>query len=258
MKNKKLLILSIFLIIAVIVGIYFFVIKKSVPPVDGVITNDATSSSQESATNTINDNKAASNNLFYNSSNLITKESITLRPETFTFVKNRIAKYEAEIKNFDSKTNSITKINTYFAISADYRTLGEYGIAKNFLEKAMTIDPKNSNLIQVYSSLLSVMGDKKAALAYVDKAISLYSSEPNYWLWKIDLEKDLGATGTKIDSIYKDSIAKTKSVTMTTAYASFLDSQKRKPEAIIQWQKAIELYPQNKTIYQAEIDRLSK
>jgi tetratricopeptide (TPR) repeat protein len=256
MKNKKLLILSIFLAIAVIVGIYFFVIKEGVPPVDGVASNDAANSSQELVTNTINNNTTTSGNLFYNSSSLITKESISLRPETLSFVKNRIAKYEAEVKNFDSRTDLVTKVNTYFAISADYKTLGEYGIAKDFLEKAMTVDPKNSNLMQFYSSLLSVMGDKKAALAYIDKAISLYSAEANYWLWKIDLEKDLGATSTKIESIYKDSIAKTKSVTMITAYASFLESQNRKSEAIVQWQKAIELYPQNKNAYQAEIDKL--
>lgn len=190
---------------------------------------------------------------------LILKADVNLSESDRLFVEKRLAEYEKQFSELPVDANIIDKVNLYFVILADYRILGEYGKAKELLESAMALDPKNSNLIATYSSLLATMGDKESALEYIDKAIELYSAESNYWLWKIDLEKELGASKEKLETIYKDALSATKNdLNIVTVYAQFLKSENRNEEAIIQWQKAIELYPENKTIYQQEIDALSK
>jgi hypothetical protein len=49
-----------------------------------------------------------------------------------------------------------------------------------------------------------------------------------------------------------------RSHSLITNFARIAENNGDKSEAVVIWNKAIEVYPQNKTIYQAEIDRLNK
>ncbi len=189
---------------------------------------------------------------------LILKAETSLSLENKAFVEKRLSLYEKQLSELTETASIIDKVNLYFVISTDYRALGEYGKARDVLDKAMMLDPKNSNLMQTYSSLLSVMGDKKGAMDYIDKAISLYGAESNYWLWKIELEKERATKGIELESVYKNALQATSGdLNIVIVYARFLEGEKRYDEAILEWQKAIKLYPQNNLIYQGEIDRIS-
>lgn len=180
-----------------------------------------------------------------------------LSPDNKAFVEKRLAENQQKLAEFNKETSIIDKINLYFVISVDQRALGEYGEAKKTLEIAMSIDPKNSNLMQTYSSLLAVMGDKKGALDYINKAILLYPLEDNYWRWKVELEKDMGKTSSELENIYKEALVQTKNdLNIVTYYAAFLEGEKKYDEAIAQWQEAMKIEPSLKANYQAEIDRL--
>lgn len=247
MKNKK-----VFIVIGALVLIVasFLIYRTSMP-------KDASDILESKDIEDVS--KISAQEQFFNSNRLVMVKEVNLRPETVEFLNKRIADYQAKISAFNEKTTIIEKVNVYFALSVDYKTLGQYGKSKELLEQAMSIDPKNSNLIQTYSVLIAMMGDKRAALQYINRAIDLYSAEQSYWMWKIDLEKDLGLSASGIEATYKNALEKTSGdINIITSYAQFLESQNRKEDAIVQWQKAIEIYPQNKTIYQAEIDRLSK
>lgn len=194
---------------------------------------------------------------FSKTKNLILNKEVTLSATDRIFVEKRLAESQLKFDQLKDSQDIISKVNFLFAISADYRILGQYGKAKEKLEEAMSIDPKNSNLIATYSSLISLMGDNHTALIYIDKAISLYSAESNYWTWKLDLEKELGASSFEIEKILKDALSNMKDdVTIITRYATFLAEQNRNNEAIVFWQKAQKLYPNNKEIYQIEINDL--
>lgn len=188
---------------------------------------------------------------------LILKKEVSLTDENRTFTEKRLAENQGKLLALGDSVNIVDKTNLLFVISVDYRLLGEYGKAKETLETAMSIDPKNSNIMQTYSSLLSVMGDKSGALSYINKAIELYPLESNYWRWKIDLEKESGKTGGELENIYKDAIKKTNNdINIVTYYAVFLENEKRYVEAITKWEEAIKIEPSLKATYQAEIDRL--
>lgn len=188
---------------------------------------------------------------------LITHVDVNLSASDREFVEKRLANYEKQFSELPENASIIDKVNLYFVMAADYRMLGEYGKAKELLEAAMVIDPKNSNIISTYSSLIAAMGDKETALVYIDKAIELYGAESNYWLWKIDLEKELNSSVTNIEQVYKDALTKTDNdLNIVVSYAQFLESQKRYTESISYWEKAITIYPTNKSVYQAEIERL--
>ncbi len=190
---------------------------------------------------------------------LIEKADTKLSPSNLLFVQKRLADEQKQVSAFDEKTSLITKVSLYFALAADQRALGEYGEAKRTLETAMAIDPKNSNIIQTYSSLLSVMGDKNGALVYIDKAIALFPTEDNYWRWKIELEKDMGKTPAELEMVFKDGLKKTDNdLNVVTYYAVFLEGEKRYTDAIAQWKEAIKIEPSLKATYQAEIERLQK
>lgn len=246
MRNKY--VYFTLLIIILVIGVFLFPKKKVVNKIDSI---EPKTELTEKAGNTkvlVADNK-----------NLILKKEVQLSKESQLFLDNRIKEYEAKVALFTKGTSVEEMINAYFILSADYRSLGEYGKAKEIIEKAMYLDSKDSNLIQVYSSLLALMGDKNLALSYINKAIAISGLNPNYWLWKLDLEKDNGVSVKSLELIYKNALKETgNDLNIVTTYAQFLEDQKRNNEAIIQWKKAIEIYPANKAIYQAEIDRLQK
>lgn len=195
--------------------------------------------------------------LLDNRTELITHVDVNLSVSDREFVEKRLANYEKQFSELSENASIIDKVNLYFVMAADYRMLGEYGKAKELLESAMAIDPKNSNLISTYSSLLAIMGDKETALTYIDKAIELYGAESNYWLWKIDLEKELNSSVVNIEKVYKDALEKTNNdLNIIVSYAQFLETQKKYSESITYWEKAIIIYPQNKSIYETEVNRL--
>lgn len=190
---------------------------------------------------------------------LVLKADVNLSASDRAFVEKRLAENEAKLAELGEKATLVEKVNLNFVISADYRLLGEYGKAKEILEASMALEPNNSNAKSTYSSLLAVMGDKKGALDYINQAIELYPKETNYWLWKFELEKELGAKGSKLEAMYKDALERTEGdLNIVTVYAKFLENEGRNDEAMVYWEKAIELYPENNGLYQAEIDALKE
>ncbi len=248
--------------VLVIVLILMFFINRNIRNSTDTVKNNTNEIVEDSNIKEELDNKLTTDtnikNIFVKNDGLILFEERNIEPKSKEIFENRIKEYEKKISLFNDKTLLTDKINSYFMLSVDYKSLGNYAKSKEYIEKAMTLDPGNSNLMQIYSSLLSVMGDKNSALVYINKAISLYDKEVNYWLWKIDLEKAIGTSTSKIDDIYKQALKSTKNdLSIIVVYADFLSNQKRYAESVSYWKKAIEIYPKNKDIYQAEIDRLS-
>lgn len=161
-----------------------------------------------------------------------------------------------------SYTSSVDqeKVNELFDQSSLLRLQGKFTESESVLKQAMALDPKNSKLVFAHSTLLNLMGSQSLALTEVNRAIAIYAGDSEYWLWKIELEKIFHPGDTVyIEKVYNDALLKTKNnINIVTGYASYLASIGKKNEAITYWQKAIDLYPKNKDLYQQEIDGLSK
>lgn len=188
---------------------------------------------------------------------LILEEVLNVDPSILQDTNNRIESNEIKASSFDGSSSLSDRLNTYFILSADYKTIGKYGKSKEMIEKALEIDPRNSSLLQVYSSLLNSMGDKDSALLYINKAIALYPNEASYWLWKIDLEKARKVDNDKLDQLYNLALDETsRNQSVLIMYARFLEEIGNKAEAMALWEKAKISDPKNSTMYDLEISRL--
>lgn len=169
---------------------------------------------------------------------------------------------DSEVKVSDSSISASqqAEVNKLFDTVAKQQSVRDLAGAKITLEKIFKITPNDPNMMQIYASTLYNLGDKAGANVWIDKAISIDSKNINYWYLKFDFKKaEFNNDYNKISPIYLDAIKKTgNDFNMVTAYAQFLGSIGKKAEAIAQWQKAIQLNPNLKATYQAEIDALNK
>lgn len=196
----------------------------------------------------------------YTGTDLTTEVKRTFTPAQIKEWENKIRTTQETIAKFDDKTTVETRINTLFLLYTQQDFLGHYGDAKKTIEQALALEVSH-NLLQVYASLLVKMGNREAALPYIDIALRLMPLETNLWRTKIDIQRAIvgPAQLATIEDTYKNALQATKSdINMITLYAAYLAELGRHEEAITYWQIAQKTYPANFAVYQAEIDLLKK
>lgn len=196
----------------------------------------------------------------YTGTDLNTEIKRPFPPEQIKEWEDKIRATQEIITKFDDKTTLETRVNTLFLLYTQQDFLGHYGDAKKTIEQALTLETSH-NLLQVYASLLVKMGNREAALPYIDMALRLMPLETNLWRTKIDIQRAIvgPAQLATIEDTYKNALQATKSdINMITLYAAYLAELGRHEEAITYWQIAQKTFPTNFAVYQAEIDLLKK
>lgn len=153
------------------------------------------------------------------------------------------------------------KFNTAMTNGSNAFVKGEYQKSLDFYEEALGYKKSDT----VYAHFFTVYGAQnnidKARIA-IDTAISLNPSYTDYWIWKITfLDEKTSVSFLDLKKVYQEGFLKADiktKVNLVTSFARVAENNYQKSEAIELWQKAIELQPENKTVYQAEIDRLNK
>ncbi len=115
----------------------------------------------------------------------------------------------------------------------------------------------------VYAGLYTVYGAQGnwgEAENMLDKAIALKIKNTDYRKWKIGImDEKTDATFDELKAEYEKALpiveVETR-VNLVTYFAGVAERNGQNSYAISYWQKAIELNPVNKEIYQSEIDRL--
>lgn len=184
--------------------------------------------------------------------------STELESETKKSNENTPALNENKITTNGSINNE--EVNKLYVKSVEQQLAKNFTGAKSSLQQALKLEPNNIYIMQSYAELLNITGDKANALIWINKAISIKSTEINFWYSKFSIVNDQpGNSFVTKEAVYLDAIKSTKNnINMVTAYASFLANEGKKEESIKQWQKAIELNPNSKAIYQKEIELLNK
>lgn len=176
-----------------------------------------------------------------------------LEPETESQTKSP----EAPVSDISIKTNPelsalLEKGNKAF-YAKDYTGAIKY---YNDALKMQDADFIYARLHSVYSA----QGNTVEAINAINKAISKNQLWTEHWVTKlVYLDNQTKTSFDELKSIYTDGLTKVDSRTkpnLVTTFARIAEGNGMKDEAIAAWQKAIELYPTNKAIYQAEIDRL--
>ncbi len=134
-----------------------------------------------------------------------------------------------------------------------------YSLAIKTYNEALALDASDVVYIRLYS-VYNAQGDIKKAEEMLNKAIAKNPSYTEYWNTKlIFLDQKTNTSFDELKKIYTGGLNKVDSRTklnLVTVFARIAENNKEYAEAITAWQKAIELYPDNKSTYQAEIDRL--
>ena len=159
--------------------------------------------------------------------------------------------------------------------SVDKETLNKFNSTlekgnKSFLVKnydqaiayyKQALDYKNSDA--VYSRLFSAYNAQNnidQARISLEKAISINPGYTDYWITKlIFLNEKTSMSFLDLKTIYEDGLKKVDpktKINLVTSFAAIAENNTKNTEAIALWEYAIQLYPQNKLVYQAEIDRL--
>lgn len=135
----------------------------------------------------------------------------------------------------------------------------KYGESIKYLKQALELEELDVVYAKMYSSY-KAMGDSDNAFIVLEKARGLNNSFNQYWIWTIEHRRIVdNYSFDQLDEIYKEGIDKvelTAKVNFVIFFASTAEQMSEKERAIELWEHAIELYPDNKNIYQNQIDTL--
>ena len=136
---------------------------------------------------------------------------------------------------------------------------GEYDKALAFYNEALSYyktDTGYAGLFFVYSA----QNNTEKARAALDSAIQINPKFSEYWKSKLTLlDEKTNISFADLKKIYQDGLAKvdgSTKINLVTHFAGIAESNGQNAEAIAVWEYAKELYPQNSSIYQGEIERL--
>lgn len=137
----------------------------------------------------------------------------------------------------------------------------DYGTALRYYNEALIA--KNSDV--PYSGMYNVYlseGNWVKAREVIDQAIKLNPLNAEYWKSKLTLlDEKTNTSFLELKKIYEEGLLKIDPRTkadLITHFALIAENNNEKTEAIALWQEAIKVYPDNKAMYQAEIDRLKQ
>lgn len=196
---------------------------------------------------------------------IILKNKVNISNNPIENIEEQPINAENSQQNEDSdiKTSIMAEenFNQSMEKAQEYFSSKQYNLAIKSYEEALSY--KNSDL--PYSGMFSVYiatANFKKAEESINKAISINSVNTDYWKWKLTLlDEKTNTNFSELKKIYEEGLAKshpTSRVNLVIHFAKIAEDNGQKQEAIELWEKAIELYPQNKNVFQAEIDRLSK
>lgn len=161
---------------------------------------------------------------------------------------------KAEVAGVDK-----TQFNTLLAAGSKAYMDKNYSLAIKTYNEALALDPSDVVYIRLFS-VYNSQGNVQKAEEMLNKAIAKNPSYTDYWTTKLSfLDEIMKVSFANLKAVYEDGFKKVdpkSKINLVTHFARLAGDNNEKDEAIILWQKAIEINPSAKDVYQAEIDAL--
>lgn len=174
--------------------------------------------------------------------------------DTSVGVKNDETVINQDVKNTQKFNEAMQNAQVAFGKGEYDQSIAYYNDALSFRKS----DKVYSGLFLSYSALNNV---DKARVA-LDTAIKLNPTYVDYWKWKLSILDDkTGVSFPDLKRVYEEGIVKVDSKTkinLITHFAVIAENNFQKAEAISLWEYAKQINPAKASVYQVEIDRLSK
>jgi tetratricopeptide (TPR) repeat protein len=180
-----------------------------------------------------------------------------LSPEDRKIYEDRIAEADRKLAEAQSDTE---RYNLLMQKGFNLYGLGSLTAAKDVFNQANELNPNDSTaLVALYQTQVD-MNDPKGALKSIQAALKLKENDPDIWKKYIVLQEEKFNLGNdRISALYSEALVKTNThINMVTAYAVWLEKVGNLQSSKEYWQKAIELNPNNKATYEAEIKRIDQ
>lgn len=206
-------------------------------------------------------NKAVNNDVVVNEPEIVLEEADT----TVSLTKEEEAQRKANLANAEElKAQEAAKKAKWDAAMTNARTAfgkGEYDTSIAFYNEALSYFKKDTVYLGLFVTYSAQNNIDQAQIA-IDAAIKLNPLITEYWNSKLTLlDGKTSVSFMDLKRIYEEGLSKVDlrtKINLVTHFAVIAENNYQKSEAVALWKYAKELYPQNATIYQAEIDRLSK
>lgn len=171
--------------------------------------------------------------------------------------EDRLADVEKRLENPKDDSEK-TELLRYKAIQL--QGLGKLAEAQKILLDAIELSPQSYNLFISIHTIYLEMGDFESARNAIIKATVLDPLRPDSWIRYIQLEQEkFNSSPDHIKSIFSEALSKTREhIDIAKFYAAFLEEIGDDENAKQYWLKVIDMDPDNKSMYQQEIDRLRK
>ena len=198
--------------------------------------------------------------IFYFKANK-TAEEIIEEPKTEE--ENIIPAEEGEV---EEETKPVVKVLTdkekfNIALSNGSRAFldKDYESAIKYYYGALSYINSDLAYIRIFDAY-NAQNDIDNARPALENAIKLNPSYTEYWITKIAfLDDKTGLSYADLKRVYEEALTKVDyrtKINLVTAFARVAENNQQKSDAIALWEEAIKLYPQNVSIYQAEINRI--
>lgn len=188
--------------------------------------------------------------------------------------QNELVQTDGELSKIDENTQTLSNENQPvktdnskdFNVSMDLARSAmlksDYALAISYYNKAISYNKNDSAPhVGLYTIYLNQKNWQKA-LDSINQAIKISPIFGDYWNWKIlVMDQGLNKSYVELRVVYDQGYPQVRTqekVNLATKFAMISEKHGQKDEAIKLWQKAMELSPEKKSIYQAEIDRLNK
>ncbi len=151
------------------------------------------------------------------------------------------------------------KFNTALTNSSNALNARDYDKAISYLKEALKYRETDLVYVRLFTAY-GAKGDVVNAQASIDKAIKINPSFTDYWVSKLEyLDQKTSTSYADLKKIYEEGLTKVDArmkVNLVTSFTVIAENNKDIPFAISLWEKAKELFPENKAIYETEINRL--
>jgi tetratricopeptide (TPR) repeat protein len=184
-------------------------------------------------------------------------KQVNLTQEQQQTLEADVTDAEAQINKLPENAPKEERYRLYLKLASAKYNLGLYEEALAVLDKVKDENQDQPALWQRYALIYRDMGDPDKARDNAKRALDLDKTVPQYWLTYIETEILAREAPGIIKGLYQEALQNTaNNIGIITAYAVFLEINGDKQGAIEQWQKAIEVFPQGKADYEAQIARL--
>jgi tetratricopeptide (TPR) repeat protein len=182
----------------------------------------------------------------------------SLTVEEINELKGDVAAADAKLAQSDKATTNA--YNEYLDKASALRKMGKLGEARGVLYEAKGIFPDNAGVYRDLYELQVEMNDLRGARKNVEKFVSLNPDSAARWDALIDFHyNSLHSDVDTLHELYKEGLSKTNShVDLLAKYAMFQEEVGNTQAAIDLWIQAGGKDPEDKTLYDAEVKRLTE